>query len=190
MAILHKLLAFLTFSFIAFHAVFAYGSLLPSNYAKVNVGEIAEFDILFWTEVSEKINFYAQNTENVTTIIIPNPLILNPYNKDGEIVIGGKVYNVSMVKVLITPKISGKFEVVVFATRDIQARNITFVDERAFKFVVESGKFQEKEQKILEVIPKTNSGKMQENQNSLELIVYLLIFILILIISFLIYKYS
>jgi len=189
-ALFHNLLAFITFSLLAFHAAFAYGSLLPSNYAKVNVGETAEFDILFWSEDIEKINFYAQNTENLTVIVIPNPLTLNPYEKDGEIVIGGRVYNVTKVKVLIMPKISGKFEVFVFATKDVQTKDITFVDKRAFRFVVESGEFQESEQKSLEAISKASSREISKDQNASELIFFLLLLILIPLVSFLIYKYS
>jgi hypothetical protein len=188
MADLHKTLAFITFLFCVFHVAFAYGSLITSNYAKTKVGEMATFEILFWSDVPEKINFYADNN-NLTINILPNPLYLNPYRRDGEILVGGKPYNITKVIVFIVPKAEGKFNVTVFAKKEIPVKNITFIDERAFRFFVETEGIQEIKN-ITQETPLTISSNVSKESTNQQSFIFVLLVILIVVISLLIYRYS
>jgi hypothetical protein len=185
---LHKTLAFITFLFCIFHVAFAYGSLVTSSYAKTKVGEMVTFEILFWSDVPEKINFYPDNT-NLTVNILPNPLYLNPYRKDGEILVGGKPHNITKVRVFIVPKAEGKFNVTVFAKKEIPVKDITFIDERAFRFFVETKGVQEIKN-ITREAPSTISSNVSKESTSQQSFIFVLLVILIVVISLLIYRYS
>jgi hypothetical protein len=184
---LHKTLAFITFLFYVFHVAFAYGSLVPSNYAKTKVGETVIFEILFWSDSPEKINFYADNN-NLTVNILPNPLYLNPYRKDGEILVGGKSRNITKVRVFIVPKAEGKFNVTVSAKKEVPVKDITFIDERAFRFFVETEGIQEIKN-ITQTISSTITSNVSK-EPAAQSFIFVLLIILIVVISLLIYRYS
>jgi len=184
---LHKALALLTFLFCLFDVVLAYGSLVTSNYAKTKIGEMAAFEILFWSNSPEKINFYV-DSNNLTINILPNPLYLNPYRKDGEILVGGKPYNITKVRVFIVPKSEGKFNVTIFARKEIPVKNITFIEERAFRFFVETEGIQEIKNITQESQPTITSNVSKEPTSQSFIFVFLVI--LIIVVSLLIYKYS
>jgi hypothetical protein len=184
---LHKALAFMTFLFCIFHVAFAYGSLVTSNYAKTKVGEMVTFEILFWSDVPEKINFYVDNN-NLTVNILPNPLYLNPYRKDGEILVGGKSRNITKVRVFIVPKAEGRFNVTIFARKEIPVKDITFIDERVFRFFVETEGIQEIKNITQETSSTITSNVSKEPTN--QSFIFVLLIILIVVVSLLIYRYS
>jgi hypothetical protein len=185
---LHKALTLITFLFCIFHVAFAYGSLITSNYAKTKVGEMVTFEILFWSDSPEKINFYADNN-NLTVNILPNPLYLNPYRKDGEILVGGKSRNITKVRVFIVPKAEGKFNVTIFARKEIPVKDITFIDERVFRFFVETEGIQEIKN-ITQETPSTISSNVSKESTSQQSFIFVLLIILIVVVSLLIYRYS
>lgn len=186
----HRIFSLVTFFAFVFQAAFAYGCLPTLNYAKAKVGEMITFEILFWSDNVEKINFYADNNENFAVNILPNPLYLNRYRKDGEILIGGRLYNVTKVRVFVVPKSEGNFNVSVYARKEVPAKDITFVEERVFRFFVEAEGSGEKANitgKVLQ--PIIFSEKLKERRNKSEF-VFILLAILIVLISFLVYKHS
>ena len=192
MAIFHKILALVLFLVFVLQAAYAYGSLATSSYAKTKVGETAIFEILFWSENQEEITFHVNSSDKLLVNILPNPLLLNPFRKDGEIVFGGKIHNVSKVKVFVTPKDVGRFDIEIFARREVPVKGITFVDERVFKFVVETEtqEIQEKEGKIQESQEPVLAPHFSKTSTNNQTIIFALLVILIIFVSFLIYRYS
>lgn len=194
MAHLHKIFSLVAFFILVFHEVFAFGSLPISSYSKTKVGETVTFEILFWSDVPEKINFYADSNENFLVNILPNPLYLNPFKRDGEILIGGKPYNVTKVRVFVTPKSVGNFSVILHARKDVPTKDITFVDERVFKFSIEVIGNQEKETNHQEsqhaIITKENSSETNKQQDNTQMFIFIFLIVLIIFISILIFKYS
>jgi hypothetical protein len=182
------------FFILVFHEAFAYGSLPISSYAKTKVGETVTFEILFWSDVPEKINFYADSNENFLINILPNPLYLSPFKRDGEILVGGKPYNVTKVRVFVTPKSVGNFSFILHARKDIPTKDITFVDERVFKFSIEVLGNQEKETNPQEsqhtIITKESQSETNKQQESTQMLFFIFLIVLIIFISILIFKYS
>lgn len=194
MAHLRKIFSLVMFFILVFHAAFAYGSLPISSYAKTKVGETVTFEILFWSDVPEKINFYADSNENFLINILPNPLYFSPFKRDGEILIGGKSYNVTKVRVLVTPKSVGNFSVILQARKDVPTKDITFVDERVFEFSIEVLGNQEKEANPQEsqhaIITKENPSEISKQQDNTQMFIFIFLTVLIIFISILIFKYS
>jgi hypothetical protein len=182
------------FFVLVFHEAFAYGTLPISSYAKTKVGETVTFEILFWSNVPEKINFYADSNENFLINILPNPLYLNPFKRDGEILVGGKPYNVTKVRVFVIPKSAGNFSVILHARKDVPTKDITFVDERIFKFYIEVLGNQEKETNPQEsqhaIITKENPSETNKQKGNSQTFFFIFLIVLIIFISILIFKYS
>ena len=193
MAHLHKIFSLITFFILVFQVAFAFGSLPISSYAKTKVGETVAFEILFWSDVPEKINFYADINENFLVNILPNPLYLSPFKKDGEILVGGKPHNVTKVRVFVTPKSVGNFSVILHARKDIPTKDITFVDERVFKFSIEVLGNQEKESNSREsrhaIITEEGPRETNKQQDNTQMLIFIFL-VLIIFISILIFKYS
>lgn len=194
MARLHKIFPLVMFLILVFHEAFAYGSLPISSYAKTKVGETVTFEILFWSDFPEKINFYTDSNENFLINILPNPLYLSPFKRDGEILVGGKPYNVTKVRVFVTPKSVGNFSVILHARKDIPTKDITFVDERVFKFSIEVLGNQEKETNPQEsqhaIITKESQSETNKQQDNTQMLLFIFLIVLIIFISILIFKYS
>ncbi len=166
---------------------FAFGSVQENSYAKIKVNETALFKIIFYSNDREKINFFVEKDDSIFVLIQPNPLIYDPVKNEGKISIGNKIFNVSTVKVFITPFKSGNFTVKIKAVGEPKGENIKFVQENLHLFNLEASGEEsiKKEEAHIPKEGKVEEIKKIEKNNSF--LILMLIF-LILLVSFLIYK--
>ncbi|MFZ8830162.1 MAG: hypothetical protein ACO2OO_01795, partial [Candidatus Aenigmatarchaeota archaeon] len=98
------------------------------------------------------------------------------------------------VRVFVTPKSAGNFSFILHARKDIPVKDITFVDERVFKFYIEVLGDQEKETNPQEsqhtIINKESQSETNKQQESTQMLFFIFLIVLIIFISILIFKYS
>ncbi|OGI11553.1 hypothetical protein A3K64_03545 [Candidatus Micrarchaeota archaeon RBG_16_36_9] len=182
------------------------GTVVKNDFAKIEVGESANFKVLFWNIENEsyKVELYKKEApENWVIIVEPNNFNLNasegkeyiklPYEND--------YVKATLVDIIVKPYSvnPGKYNVVLVARSFFPQNGISFSQERLFKFVVEienplffeNSKKQNQDinqNKENQDISEINLIRGQENFNSNYF--YTISIILILLLSFLIYKYS
>jgi len=183
----HRLIFLIFFVIFIFRPSFCFGSVQIKNHLNVSINQTAIFEIMFWSDKEEEITFSYEINKPADVMIIPNPLVLSPNKKDGEMIIGEKTYNVSKVKILVIPRDEGRYEINLTTKTQAKAKGINVVDERKFKFILDVGEIDfEKKEDITKNIP---SGYFYLPSQGKE-IFEILILILIIVISVLIYKIS
>ncbi|MGC9200980.1 MAG: hypothetical protein ACP5F8_03490 [Candidatus Aenigmatarchaeota archaeon] len=187
MANYHKILSILIFLIYIARASLAFGSVQESFYAKTNVNETVQFKIIFYSENREKINFFVEKDDSIFVLIQPNPLIYDPLKTEGKFSINNKIFNVSIVKVFITPFKSGNFTVKIKAVGQQKGEDIKFVQENLHVFKLEVlGTENAKKEELY--IPKEEKGEEVKEVEKNNYFVTLILIFLILLISYLIYK--
>jgi len=175
------------FVFFLFSQVFGFGCIQTKNQLKAGINQTAIFEIIFWSDKEEEILFSYEINKPAEVMIIPNPLTLSPNKKEGEIVIGGKIYNVTKVKILVIPRESGKYEINLTTSTQVQPKGINVVDERKFSFVldVEGKNFEDVEEEKI-----NQPFQFLHSPNFIREILTAFALILIILVSFIIYKIS
>jgi len=181
------------------------GSVVNNNFEKITNSESAKFTILFWNIDKESYRVILDVRElpqGWIIIIEPNNFILNasvgkeyiklPYMNDSV--------KTTPVEVIVKPTTStkpGKYNVSLSSRTESPSDGISFSQERLFNFIVEVENptfFEPSEEQIV------NQYNENESTSSLPYILnlekndlsyfYVMIIIIILLFSFLIYKYS
>jgi hypothetical protein len=181
------------------------GTVVKNDFAKIEVGESANFKVLFWNIENESYKVELDKKEapeNWVIIVEPNNFNLNasvgkeyiklPYEND--------YVKATPVDIIVKPANStnpGKYDIVVIARASLPSNEIGFSQERLFKFVVEINN-----PLFFEDSKKQNQNIYQNKENqdtSIEINLsqenvnfnyfYITSILLILLISFLIYKY-
>lgn len=179
------------------------GTVVKNDFAKIEVGESAKFTVLFWNVENEsyKVELSIEEApENWVVIVEPNNFVLNestgkeyiklPYKNDYS--------KATPVDIIVKPPASvkpGKYNISVIAKSILPQNGISLSQERIFKFLVEIENplyFENSnEQKIVSTANHQNQYQKQESLvNTSSNHFYIISILIILLISFLIYKYS
>lgn len=182
------------------------GTLAKNNFAKISVDDSAKFTVLFWNfEDGYKLELSVKESpENWTTIIEPNDFILNASTGKEYIKLPYKSESIKAtpVDIIVKPNNStkpGKYNITIAAKFGQPTKVIGFYQERIFKFVVEieNPLFFEDTKSQNRVIDQNKENQsiakfdLTQKQEDFSInYFYLIILLLIIFVSFLIYKYS
>jgi uncharacterized membrane protein len=181
------------------------GSVVKNDFEKITSSESAKFTLLFWNidKESYRVRLDIRELPNDWIIIIePNNFILNasvgkeyinlPYMNDGV-----KATPVEVIVKPITSTRPGKYNITLSSRTESPSDGISFSQERLFNFIVEVENptyFESSEEQIANQYKENESTSSLSYKLNLEnadlSYFYVMIIIIILLFSFLIYKYS
>lgn len=181
------------------------GTVAKNDFVKIEISESAKFKILFWNVENEsyQVKLYVKEIpENWIAIIEPNNFILNSSVGKEYIKLPYTTENIKAtpIDVIVKPTNSakpGKYEIVITANSESPSSEISLSQGRLFKFIVEienpiyfdnskNNDINPNEENENTAITAANLKQEYNNPNYF----YLIITTLIILVSFLIYKYS
>jgi len=173
------------------------GTLVNNDYVKLSVNESARFKVLFWNIENEsyKIQLNVKEApEDWTIIIEPNNFVLNStFGKEYFKLPYGNYVKATPVDIIVKPtNRPGKYDIIISAKTILPQNGINFAQERLFKFVVEVENplyFENSKQQNV-ILSNQNNYIEKEKPIVKEINIYPIAILIIILISFLIYKYS
>jgi hypothetical protein len=193
-------LLFLLFFLLPQAQAISFGSFQKEENLTVEAGQSKTTEILVWN--SENSRFYLEfkitkSQENVDVEIVPDHFLLDTNSKDAEIVLAGKSYKAKVVKINFkTQKNAKSGEIIITAIAKLnQTSGISVSSVRDFRYNLEikGGSEPRTKNAATETISEKNLQNLPISTKitfSSENIIFALATILILLISFLIYKFS
>ena len=179
------------------------GTVAKNDYIRISPDESAKFTVLFWNAESNnyKVGINVKELpEGWTVLIEPNNFILNSsIGKEYVNLPYGTVKALPIDIILKPPKNiePGKYDIVLSAGAELPSNGIKLSQERLFKFTVEveNPLFFKETQK--QDVSHTNENKNLsrevisfEKENVNPNYFYLIVVLIVILVSFLIYKYS
>jgi uncharacterized membrane protein len=178
----------------------SFGSFQKEENLTIEAGQSKTTEILVWN--SGNSSFYLEfkitkSQENVSVEIVPDHFLLDTNSKDAEIVLAGRSYKAKIVKINFkTQKNAKSGEMIITAIAKLnQTSGISVSSVRDFRYNLEikGGSESRTKNAATEVISEKNLQDLPISTKiafSSENIVFALAAVLILLISFLIYKFS
>ena len=179
------------------------GSVVKNNFEKIANGESAKFTLLFWNIENESYRVILNVREiphDWIVIIEPNNFVLNasvgeeyiklPYMNDGV--------KATPVEVIVKPTTAkpGKYDISISSRTESPSDGISFSQERVFNFTVEVENptfFEPSEEQSSNRYNEESTSSLAYDLNLEEANLsyfYIIIIIMIILFSFLIYRYS
>ena len=178
----------------------SFGSVVKNDYVRIAHGESAKFTLLFWNveNTSYRVELDVKEAPEGWLIIIqPKDFLLNSSVGDEYISLPylEKSVKASHVNVFVKPEgyEGGIYRVVIVAKAGSPEKGISFFQERAFKLTVEViGEQAEKttESRVQNATKELQPSNDSATETDFNFILYIIIFVCILVISSLIYKYG
>jgi len=176
------------------------GTVVKNDFAKIAIDESAKFTVLFWNVENEsyQVELYVKEApENLVVIVEPNNFVLNSSTGKEYIKLPYKneYIKATPVDIIVKPSSSkpGRYNISIIARSILPQNNISFSQERIFKFLVEVENPLYFESSNEQEVIQNHQNQYLEQENLVDTssnYFYPIVILIILLISFLIYKYS